>query len=191
MVAVEWTGLRRALLRIARRYCVTEADAEDVVQLVLERLVKHGVEFSSPGLPPTGSYLRQMCLNAVRSDYRSRVRRLQRESEWMEVCEAADTPEDALVERASGAELFAALSTLSAAVPVGVAEAFRLCDVEGLSAPAAARRLGVPEGTVRTWLRRFRMGLEAAMRSADVPARIVVGVRAGRGDMRGATVTDQ
>ncbi len=167
-IAKSWDGLRRALLRITRKHRLTQADAEDVVQGVLEQLIRHGAGLAVPEMLPCERYLRKMCLNVVRSAHRSRIRRQRRESEWEETREPEHSPEDAAILRVSEARLVATLSTVAASMPSHVAAAFLLCDIEGLSAPKAALALDVPEGTVRTRLRRFRTALDAALRAEQL-----------------------
>jgi RNA polymerase sigma factor (sigma-70 family) len=155
----EWIRLRQTLLGITRRYRVTSAEAEDVVQTVLERLVAHYSQVTSAGILLSEPYLRQMCMNALRSEYRARIRRWRRENVWAELSDAIDSPEDMFLERAAGAQAFVAFSKVAASLPSPVVWAFLLCDVSGLPAPKAALFMGVPEGTVRTWLRRVRASL--------------------------------
>ena len=151
----EWADLRRALLRMTRRYGVRSADAEDIVQQVLERFITNG-PFHAVDSHWAPGFLRQVCLNAVRSEYRSRVRRHTRESAWSPPADVALEPEWALIEKEKTARCLAAIANLSKELPEPAFRAFALCDIEGLCAPAVAQVLEVPEGTVRTWLRRAR-----------------------------------
>ena len=161
-----WEQLRRSLLQMARRSGINSADAEDVAQALLERMMKRQL------IKPSGErgaerYHRRICLNAVRSEYRARIRRRRREESWGALAAVVDSPEDMLIDRESGERCFVALSLLADALPGAVVQAFMLCDLQGKTAPYAAATLRVPEGTVRTWLRRARMRLSAILQELD------------------------
>jgi hypothetical protein len=116
-------------------------------------------------------YLRRMCLNATRSEHRVRVRRRRRELLWNEQVRTTPTPETTLLEREHVTWVLTVLSRMSHILPPPVIHSFMLCDVRGLSAPAAAVVLRRPEGTVRTWLRRARTSLRKLVDEADASPR--------------------
>lgn len=163
----EWWGhLRATLLRMTRMCGVGSADAEDIVQQLLERFVSSG-EVPAEQSYSEPRFLRQVCLNAVRSEYRARMRRHSRESAWSFLPEGALEPECALLEKEARDRCLVAIAGLSGRLGTRTVQAFMLCDVEGLSAPSAATILDVPEGTVRTWLRRARSQLTNSLKALE------------------------
>src|ERR1041385_1636120 len=134
----DWASLRQALIKFTRRYGVGRADAEDIVHEVLERFVACDAN-GAPRLFASKQFLRQVCLNAVRSDYRARVRRRAREEKWAVAPEGIPEPDCALVEKELSERYSVAISTLATALPTQTLRAFMLCAMEGESAPSAAR----------------------------------------------------
>jgi RNA polymerase sigma-70 factor (ECF subfamily) len=115
---------------------------------------------------------RHVALDALRGEYRRRARHqdpLPALGDAPLVERAADPrpdPERAL----SSAERGRQLAVLLAALPDGEREALVLFHVEELDYRAIAERLGVPIGTVGTWLLRGRRALARALETGPGPA---------------------
>ncbi len=161
----DWVELRQRIFRFTRAYGVGRADADDITQQVLEYLVLHPSAGGAAQRRPE-PYVRRMCLNAIRSEHRVRMRRSRREQAYTAEPGTHDTPENQLAEKEKGEQCFVALSMMVEALPFSVVSSFVLCDLLSLPAPFVATMVGRPEGTVRTWLRSARSWLRRALDQA-------------------------
>ena len=153
--------LRTEIVRRAARLGLQRADAEDVAQTILLRLLTG----QSPGDDDVAkAWAWRVTFNAV-VDYLRLVRRRRvRERVWSDLPRAPvrDPESQAMANRAT---------ECVDALPEGPRTALTLCLAEGLSHRAAAQILGVPLGTVKT---RVRSGLASArlvLTSTERPCR--------------------
>lgn len=145
-------GLLPRLRRLARALAGQVADADDLVQLALERALAHATRWD-PGAP-LDKWVFAIMRNAWRDELRMRGR-----------SQKLFAPEEAGTTQADGAsarpgqqlDLAAAMSTLSS----DQREVVALVLVEGLTYDEAAELLQVPVGTVTSRLARARNALQA------------------------------
>ena len=145
------TELLPRLRRLARALTGHAADADDLVQVALERALAHGAQWRPDAR--LDAWVFGILRNAWRDEVRSRGR-------WQQVFapeEAGMAVGEASVERhAETLSLAAALAQL----PDEQREAVALVLVEGLSYAEAAEVLDVPVGTVTSRLARGRAALQ-------------------------------
>ena len=139
------------LRRLARALAGHAADADDLVQIALERALAHGAQWRPDAR--LDAWVFGILRNAWRDELRARGR-------WQQVLapeEAGATAGEASVERH-----VAALSVVEAMdrLPAEQREAVALVLVEGLSYAEAAQVLDVPVGTVTSRLARGRVALQ-------------------------------
>ncbi|ACG72965.1 RNA polymerase, sigma-24 subunit, ECF subfamily [Anaeromyxobacter sp. K] len=162
--------LQRALAQVpflrrnGRRLARSAADAEDLVQETLVRALERQEELRDPTRLRgwLGALQRSIHLNAVRG-LRPRLEVLEGGRAAEATPDAAPTAEEALLARALGDGLSAAL----AALPPEWREALWLREVEELSYQEIARVQGCPVGTVRSRLARARRELAGRLREED------------------------
>ncbi|TNF28095.1 MAG: RNA polymerase sigma factor [Deltaproteobacteria bacterium] len=147
---------------------VTSEVADEIFQETFLRVHQHGHSYRP--MRPFRVWLFTITNNLLRSHYRKRkVRRIL--VDWwlgasgpdahpIEPESHAPLPEEHAAARESLAWLERALTHL----PDGPRRALLLTQVEGLSGADAALALGVPEATVKTWVRRGRLALVDARR---------------------------
>ncbi|MFY3744588.1 RNA polymerase sigma factor [Anaeromyxobacter sp. Red801] len=162
--------LQRALAQVpflrrnGRRLARNAADADDLVQETLVRALERQEELRDPARLRgwLGTLQRSIHLNAVRG-LRPRLEVLEGGRAAEATPDAAPTAEEALLARALGDGLAAAL----AALPPEWREALWLREVEELSYQEIARAQGCPVGTVRSRLARARRELAGRLREED------------------------
>jgi RNA polymerase sigma-70 factor, ECF subfamily len=141
--------------RFARRLAGSEADADDLVQATLVRALERRGQFA------TGTNLRRwlakMMFNLFASGWRRRVRFESSYDPQPVIDRQVAQPVQEL--RRACAEVGEALEALEP----GHRAVLMLVCVHGMAYGAAARRLGVPVGTVRSRLSRARTRLSAQM----------------------------
>jgi RNA polymerase sigma factor (sigma-70 family) len=157
------------VLGVARRVLGHEQDAEDICQatfLLLARKAAGGLRRESvAGWLCTTARL--TALNArkargrrTRAEARARIR-------------IAYSPPPPL-DRITGTELVSALDEELARLPSRYRDPLVLCCLEGLAREVAARRLGVPVGTLRVQLERARERLRAALGKRGIELGVVL-----------------
>ncbi|ABC81915.1 sigma-24 (FecI-like) [Anaeromyxobacter dehalogenans 2CP-C] len=162
--------LQRALAQVpflrrnGRRLARNAADADDLVQETLVRALERQAELRDPARLRgwLGTLQRSIHLNAVRG-LRPRLEVLEGGRAAEATPDAAPTAEEALLARALGDGLAAALGAL----PPEWREALWLREVEELSYQEIARVQGCPVGTVRSRLARARRELAGRLRAED------------------------
>ncbi len=147
----EWDEAHRICLRIAYRYAGDRGEAEDVAQEALLRAWRRRSTLRDAGRR------NQWLATIVRNEaFRQRARVRPEPSATIEALEGAEDEQViAMVERA---DLQAALRRLSKRDRVLLAMRYG----EDLTQPAIARRLGIPENTVKVRLHRARDRLRRA-----------------------------
>jgi RNA polymerase sigma-70 factor (ECF subfamily) len=143
--------------RLVGQVTVVTADrqaAEDAVQEAFGRLWKRWASLSTYDSPE--AWVRRVAINVAISRWR-RVRRLRPLADRTE-----PAPED---DPATRHDVQTALRTL----PVRHRQALLLHHVVGLSVSDVAGEMGVPEGTVKSWLFRGREALQRSLGVEEAP----------------------
>jgi RNA polymerase sigma-70 factor (ECF subfamily) len=146
--------------RLCRRYLASEADdlaQETFVRAFVER---ERYDPSYPIAPWLATLARRLCLD--------RLRRKKPEPGSHDVAVASPDSDVGAERRASARQQLMHLEHAVNALPEGPREAFWLYHHEGLPYAEIARVLGVPPGTVMTWLHRARLRLSTALSAAEV-----------------------
>ena len=161
-------AVQALVARILRR-SREDADVEDCTSETLRRAIEGHARLreGQPVRPWLLGIARHVALDAVRARQKSQSRSVStRAEDGDEAPQAVDLladprsgPEALAVHRERADQLRAALATL----PERQAQALLLFHVEGLGYKEIGQRLGVPIGTVGTWVLRARNGIAAAM----------------------------
>jgi len=153
---------RRRLLGFVRKRVRSEADAEDVVQDVLAKLVS-----AEPASGPVHAWLFAVARNAIID--RSRKRTEQQSLTVLDVPEAAPE-EDASMEVAG------CLCPMMSALSTGDQRVLERIDMRGESQTELARELGISTSGMKSRVQRARERLRAAVESCCEVARDSRGV---------------
>jgi RNA polymerase sigma factor (sigma-70 family) len=147
------------MLGVAIRFVKRRALAEEIVHDCFLRVWNAASTFD----PARGSgrgwiytILRNHALNVLRGEARLE---LTGECEPIDIATGEPTPEEALLQVSEGAALSLCLETLDAERRRIIVLAY----TEGLSHGEIAARIGVPLGTVKSWIRRSLMKLKACL----------------------------
>ena len=147
----EWSEAHRVCLRFAYRYANNPSEAEDIAQDALLRAWRRRATLRN------AERRDQWLATIVRNEaFRTHARARPDLSESIEFLEGAE--DDRMVETVEHADLQAALRRLSERDRRLLAMRY----VEDLTQAAIARRLGIPEGTVKVRLHRARNKLRRA-----------------------------
>lgn len=153
------------LYRLARRLTSSDADAEDVVQATLLKVLQRAQDFRGESDP--FGWIYRIALNEAREVHRRRARRpavsldalpldLNEDGHFRRPFRLPPANVDrALLSRESEARIRLAIEEL----PDGYREAVVLVDLEGLAYPEAARLLGLQLNAFKTRLHRARLHL--------------------------------
>ena len=167
----------RVLYKNAFRYLGNAADAEDAVQDALLSAYKHLAQFR--GQARISTWLTAIVINAARMKLR------RRRGVWLSleqqqgedgltlserIPDPKPTPEEVCFTSEARVRLLESATHLSPAL----LRTFKLRDIDGLSTKETARRLGVPEGTVKAQVARARAKLTQIMRKHRRPMRSVL-----------------
>lgn len=157
---------------LCRRY-VGDADAEDLAQETFVRAFVHRERFDPerPLLPWLLTIARHRCIDHLRRcDQRQRP-----EPDMSTVPDRAADVEQAVASRQQLQLLARAIEELAE----GPREAVVLYHLDGLSYRELAEVLGVPIGTVMTWLHRGRKRLREVIEERNAPAERAAGAESG------------
>ena len=147
----EWEEAHRVCLRLAYRYASNRSEAEDIAQDALLRAWRRRATLRN------AERRDQWLATIVRNEaFRTHARTRPDLSESIEYLEGAE--DDRMVETVEHADLQAALGRLSERDRRLLAMRY----VEDLTQASIARRLGIPEGTVKVRLHRARNKLRRA-----------------------------
>ena len=160
---------------VARRAGLTDADADDCTQAAFVVLIRQADRLAgrlAPGVT-AGDWLHGV---AVRVALAARTRQRRRLAHESRAARPPAVPPDPGPDRADTA---AAVDRAVRALPAKLRDAVVLCDLEGVTQPAAAARLGVPVGTVSSRLTLARRKLARRLGPAAVLAAALPGESAG------------
>jgi RNA polymerase sigma-70 factor, ECF subfamily len=154
----EWLRLRDSCLREARRVLREPEDAEEAAQEALLRAWRHRRSRRSASWAP---WVRAIARNEALRIAAQRSRSAQREVHSEEPPDRGEVPEDGVVESL-------ALRAMLRPLRQEERDLLRLRYEEDLTNPEIARRLGIPEGTVKVRLHRLRGRLRAEYEQGEV-----------------------
>lgn len=156
-------GLRPALLSLAKRLCGQGGiDPEDLVQEALERALRNYDMLSTQPEPVARAWLCRALHNRFLDLCRRRRTEVMEEPKLRLMRTESDSPDDVSLEsweRISETDFRLAIARLP---NPRVREAYEL-HVSGQRYKAIAQRMGVPEGTVGSWLFQARKELKALL----------------------------
>lgn len=169
------TALAGPAYRFGRGFCGDPDDAEDVMQEVLVALARDIGRVRGDGSLTSWAYVvaRRVCLRhrRRRSGEPARMASLEAGPEGDGEAGRLAAPGADPLDRVERRELGAILERAILALPATQREVLLLRDVEGLSARAVARALGVGERAVKSRLHRARMALRQALAPRLAPSR--------------------
>jgi RNA polymerase sigma-70 factor (ECF subfamily) len=159
------------LYRVAKRICLNESDAEDLVGQALFQAIRAWETFD-------GRYARSWLIRILKNEHIAACRRKLIRPE-APLNEAIEISEDGFWEevswRAVGDDILAEVDRLPEEYRLAIA----LCDVEGLTYDEAAAALDVPVGTVRSRLFRGRRILRSRLARLSCELNLNVRERGG------------
>jgi RNA polymerase sigma-70 factor (ECF subfamily) len=158
-----------AMLRESREH----PDVEDCTHEALRRAIegRDRLRDGEPLRPWVTGIARHVALDALRARKRDRMRTARAESDDEgdvpsavdRLADAGPSPFDRVATAQRDRDLRAALESL----PEGQRDALRMFHLEGLGYQQIAVRLGVPLGTVATWVTRARKAVTAAVQQKN------------------------
>jgi RNA polymerase sigma-70 factor (ECF subfamily) len=159
----------RAVIAAMLRESFEHPDVEDCTHEALRRAIEGcgRLRDGEPLRPWALGIARHVALDALRARTREARRRLATTSDADdEASDAFERVADAgpsALERADSAQRVERLRVALDGLPKGQRDAIRLFHLEGLGYKEIAARLGVPLGTVATWVTRARAALSAVV----------------------------
>jgi RNA polymerase sigma-70 factor (ECF subfamily) len=153
---------------------LSHPDVEDATHETLRRALE-GRERLRPGEPLRPWLLgiaRHVALDVLRSRKRAMARLApapSAEDSSQELAERVPDSKPSPLERVVSAHTAAAVHAVLAKLPDGSRRALELFHLEGKSYPEIAKELGVPLGTVATWILRGRKALAVALNPEEEP----------------------
>jgi RNA polymerase sigma-70 factor (ECF subfamily) len=149
---------------------LSHEDVEDCTHETIRRALESAVVIDPAGHRPwLLGIARHVALDAIRRRRRERARLIHGGSHAgagsdgdtpeLDVADTAPDPFERMAQSRAGDDLSRALATL----PDGQRQALVLFHIDGLEYQEIAGRLGVPLGTVATWVTRGRKSLAAAL----------------------------
>ncbi len=149
------------LLAVGRRYCRSEAEAEDAVQDALLSAGTHLTSFRGDG--SLEGWLVRMVANACHHMRRGRKNDYRLHDAEVVLTSADASPED----KAMVGELSTALGDALLALTPTNRTIVLLAEAEGWTGPEIAEKLGMSAGNVRVRLHRSRVQLRARLEALD------------------------
>jgi RNA polymerase sigma-70 factor, ECF subfamily len=159
----------RALYKNAFRYLGNAADAEDAVQDALLSAYKHLAQFR--GQARISTWLTAIVINAARMKLRRRrgiwlSLEQQQGDDGLTLSERIADPKPTPEEVCCSSDAHDRLLEFANQLSPTLRRTFQLRDIHGLSTKETARRLGIPEGTVKAQVARARAKLAQIMRKS-------------------------
>lgn len=165
----------RAVVSCVLRERPDSADVEDCTSEALRRALEAKGSARGPLRPWVLGIARHVALDALRARQRQRARTADLPDE---APSSATAVVDRLVDPAAPqdeqmelAERAARVRRVLATLPEGPRKALELFHLEGLAYQEIAKKLGVPLGTVATWVNRGRRAMAEALEDAVMDAR--------------------
>jgi RNA polymerase sigma-70 factor (ECF subfamily) len=153
-----WVAFAPPLRAFLARRVPAGVDADDLVQEVFLRVVRHAGSLRSTDRPE--AWLFQIARNALRDSLRARMRRDGR-TDPLEIDLPADP--DAEAERAAEAELAPCLASMIDRLPEPYRTAVVLTTLQGVSQADAARQLGISGSGMKSRVQRGRDRLRSML----------------------------
>lgn len=150
--AALWTEFAPPLRGFLARRVPPGVDADDLLQDVFLRVIRHAGSLRSTDRPE--AWLYQIARNAVRDSLRARLRR-DGKHDALEFDELPAEP-DAAAERRAEAELAPCLTAMIERLPEPYRTAIALTTLQGISQADAARQLGVSSSGMKSRVQRGR-----------------------------------
>jgi RNA polymerase sigma-70 factor, ECF subfamily len=154
-----WRDLHGPLLGFIARRVPDRASAEDILQDVMLRILRHVGELKSA--PALGGWIHEVARNAIIDHYRRAVVRRERPTDSESDLDrpAPAVPEPGPAELRT--ELAACLDPLLTKLPAIYRDALRLTDLDGLTQADAAALIGLSTSGMKTRVQRGRAQLKA------------------------------
>ncbi|MDB4938236.1 MAG: polymerase sigma-70 factor [Labilithrix sp.] len=166
--AAELRPLVRAVVACVLREPPDHADVEDCTSEALRRALEEKAEIRGPVRPWVLGIARHVALDTLRARQKQRARNV--EVTTAEAPSSTNLVMDRLIDPAAGADEQIEVAERAARVrrvlqllPEGPRQALSLFHMEGLSYQEISSRLGVPLGTVATWVTRGRKAMAEAL----------------------------
>jgi RNA polymerase sigma-70 factor, ECF subfamily len=151
--AALWAAFAPPLRGFLARRVPPGVDADDLVQEVFLRVIRHAGSLRSTDRPE--AWLFQIARNALRDSLRARQRRDGRHDSVENDDDLAAEP-DAAAERAAEAELAPCLTSMVNRLPEPYRTAITLTTVNGISQADAARQIGISNSGMKSRVQRGR-----------------------------------
>jgi RNA polymerase sigma-70 factor, ECF subfamily len=151
--AVLWSEFAPPLRGFLARRVPPGVDAEDLVQEVFLRVIRHAGTLRSTDRPE--AWLFQIARNALRDSLRVRLRRDGR-NDALEGDDDLPAEPDPAADRAAEAELAPCLTSMVVRQPEPYRTAMRLTTLDGISQADAARQLGISNSGMKSRVQRGR-----------------------------------
>ncbi len=165
--AGELRPLVRAVVACVLRERPDHADVEDCTSEALRRALESQTEVRGPMRPWVLGIARHVALDTLRARQRQRARTVavpeETPSSTTAVVDRLADPAAGAHEQLEVAERAARVRRVMQKLPDGPRKALELFHLEGLSYQEVAARLGVPLGTVATWVTRGRKAMAEAL----------------------------
>ncbi len=157
----------RAVVACVLRERPDSADVEDCTSEAMKRALESSTKARGPLRPWVLGIARHVALDTLRARQRQRARTAQLPEEapssTTAVVDRLVDPAAPVDEQMELAERAARVRRVLATLPEGPRKALELFHMEGLAYQEIAKRLGVPLGTVATWVNRGRRAMAEAL----------------------------
>lgn len=144
---IDWSAFYAPLHAFVSRRVHSSADADDLVQLILERAM---AKAQSAQLDNVARWLFGIARNAVADHYRARARLLEHVADELEAAPALGETD------AERAEVIACMEPLLNALPGAESQLLRWADMQGRSMQSIAEELGVSLTAAKSRVQRAR-----------------------------------
>ena len=145
--AIDWSAFYAPLQQFVERRVHSAPDADDLVQLILERAMSR-VERAE--IDNVAHWLFGIARNAVADHYRAQARLLEREADQLEATPALGETD------AERAEVIACMEPLLNALPEAESQLLRWADMQGRSMQSIADELGISLTAAKSRVQRAR-----------------------------------
>lgn len=161
----------RAVVACVLKERQDHADVEDCTNEALRRALESRADLRGPLRPWVLGIARHVALDTLRARQRQRARIADAppasEDSTPNLVDRLADPEEGADQKLEAAERARRVRRLMATLPEGPRKALELFHLDGLGYQQIAERLGVPLGTVATWVTRGRRALAEALEAED------------------------